>query len=144
MTDEMPEIIHRKMAIAMGLKKYFTGRPCCRGHVAERFVADRYCCLCAKDRNSRHRAAHPYASKDKIPESQYAKNYYAANRDRLREEGRARYLARREQILQYQRFYRLANQEKYSKYQRDYSLKKTIALKTLKSLESQLPSQESP
>ena len=30
-------------AKAQGLKRYFTGRPCGRGHVAERFVADGRC-----------------------------------------------------------------------------------------------------
>jgi len=31
-----PEIISRKDALAKGLKKYFTGQPCLKGHVAER------------------------------------------------------------------------------------------------------------
>lgn len=31
-----PEIISRKDALAHGLRRYFTGRPCKRGHVAQR------------------------------------------------------------------------------------------------------------
>jgi hypothetical protein len=33
-----PEIITRTAAKAQGLKHYFTGKPCNRGHVAERYV----------------------------------------------------------------------------------------------------------
>jgi hypothetical protein len=34
----MPEIIVRKEALAKGLKGFFTGKPCKRGHVVERRV----------------------------------------------------------------------------------------------------------
>ena len=42
-------------ARAMGLKKYFTGRPCKRGHLAERYVSDPNCieCLRLHDQNTR-------------------------------------------------------------------------------------------
>ena len=32
------EIISRKEAKSRGLKKYFTGKPCKHGHIAERYV----------------------------------------------------------------------------------------------------------
>lgn len=35
----MPEIISRKEAAARGLKRYFSGKPCPHGHLAERFVS---------------------------------------------------------------------------------------------------------
>jgi hypothetical protein len=41
-----PEIILRKDAIALGLKKYFTGRPCKHGHITVRDVASRGCMTC--------------------------------------------------------------------------------------------------
>jgi hypothetical protein len=34
----MPKIITRAKARAHGLKRYFTGKPCCRSHIAERHV----------------------------------------------------------------------------------------------------------
>jgi hypothetical protein len=37
MSQDKP-IITRKAAKAAGLKKFFTGRPCIRGHLAERYV----------------------------------------------------------------------------------------------------------
>jgi hypothetical protein len=38
--------ISREVAKAQGLKRYFTGHPCSRGHAAERFVADGWCVQC--------------------------------------------------------------------------------------------------
>jgi hypothetical protein len=42
----MPRKISRAKAKARGLKKYFTGKPCCRGHVAERRTDNRCCVVC--------------------------------------------------------------------------------------------------
>ena len=42
--------ISREVAKAQGLKRYFTGYPCSRGHVAERFVADGRCVQCKRER----------------------------------------------------------------------------------------------
>ena len=39
-------IISRKEAIAQGLRRYFTGKPCPHGHVCERFVASHNCVMC--------------------------------------------------------------------------------------------------
>lgn len=40
------EIITRAEAMARGLKHYFTGKPCCRGHIAPRNVDRRNCPVC--------------------------------------------------------------------------------------------------
>jgi hypothetical protein len=34
----MNTVISRQEALAQGVKRYFTGKPCCRGHVAERLA----------------------------------------------------------------------------------------------------------
>ena len=41
------ELISRKQAIAAGLTKYFTGKPCKQGHLSERRVSGRCCVVCA-------------------------------------------------------------------------------------------------
>ena len=41
------EIITRKEAKEQGLKKYFTGKPCPRGHISERYMSGR-CVACSK------------------------------------------------------------------------------------------------
>jgi hypothetical protein len=43
----MPKIITRKEAIAKGLRRYFTGKPCKRGHVFERSIKGN-CLVCSK------------------------------------------------------------------------------------------------
>lgn len=62
----MPEIISRKEARELGLKRYFTGKPCCRAHISERMLQgacvqcnsiprlysrakERFCRLCKKE-----------------------------------------------------------------------------------------------
>ena len=40
-------VVSRAHAISQGLPRYFTGKPCKEGHVAERFVANYTCCVCA-------------------------------------------------------------------------------------------------
>jgi Recombination endonuclease VII len=42
----VPEIITRAEALAKGLKRYFTGEPCKRGHVAERSTVNSTCFAC--------------------------------------------------------------------------------------------------
>ena len=42
------ETISRKNAKALGLSRYFTGRPCPRGHIVERSVASYSCSECEK------------------------------------------------------------------------------------------------
>ena len=40
------DIITRKQAQEQGLTHYFTGKPCKHGHLAQRLVSNRGCCLC--------------------------------------------------------------------------------------------------
>lgn len=44
--------ISKQAAIAAGLKHYFTGKPCAKGHIAKRFVSTRTCCQCNDERNT--------------------------------------------------------------------------------------------
>lgn len=37
----------RKAAMLVGAKRYFTGQPCVRGHVSERFVSTKACTSCS-------------------------------------------------------------------------------------------------
>jgi hypothetical protein len=43
----MPAAGPRKAAQLVGAKRYFTGKPCVRGHVADRFVSTKACTECA-------------------------------------------------------------------------------------------------
>ena len=41
-------IVSRREAMARGLKRYFTGKPCRRGHLSERDTMHRRCFACDK------------------------------------------------------------------------------------------------
>lgn len=42
------KIITRNEARRDGLSKFFTGQPCLKGHIAERYLSSGYCIECAK------------------------------------------------------------------------------------------------
>lgn len=52
--SECLTILTRKQAKTAGLKRHFTGKPCKRGHIAERNVGSNACLKCLKE-NGRHR-----------------------------------------------------------------------------------------
>ena len=43
----MPEVMKRREAAERGLKRYYTGRPCSKGHDSQRFTATGVCIMCA-------------------------------------------------------------------------------------------------
>lgn len=100
------QIITRQDAKAQGLKRYFTGEPCKRGHVAERLVSNCVCVECAKPRKRQWARVH----REENPER--AREYYAANRERLKEASKEHYANNRAQILEHKRVDREANREK--------------------------------
>jgi hypothetical protein len=48
-----------KDARDLGLKRYFTGQPCNRGHISERLVSNMGCLVCSAEKRARHRMDHP-------------------------------------------------------------------------------------
>ena len=49
-----PKLISRKKAKRLGLKRYFTGKPCPKGHIDERDVAGRHCYDCKREEIKRY------------------------------------------------------------------------------------------
>ena len=49
------EIISREEAKAKGLKRYFTGEPCIRGHYSERLVSNKVCFSCLYEKRKKKR-----------------------------------------------------------------------------------------
>ncbi len=115
MSDER-EIIDRKMAIAMGLTRYFTGKPCRWGHVAERNIFNLGCMECVHERDRRRTVAmrerrlidcpKPSLSDRREKRRAYENQYYAANRERLNEYKRRYDMANREMIREISRRHR--------------------------------------
>jgi hypothetical protein len=78
-------ILTRQQAIAQNAARYFTGKACIKGHVAERYTANKTCCECAnaianktkaKDRNKYVRSSGEWQRKnpDKVAAYQRARN----------------------------------------------------------------------
>lgn len=72
------QIISREDARVQGLKKYFSGKSCRKGHVSYRSVNSAQCVACYLEKATEHRAKYPDCFK----------KYYAKNRDILRENRR--------------------------------------------------------
>lgn len=65
--------ISRQEALAAGLKRYFTGKPCKSGHISERFVSTRGCVQCCKGFNAGN-FARRYARDPAFVETRNAKS----------------------------------------------------------------------
>jgi 5-methylcytosine-specific restriction endonuclease McrA len=73
-------LISRKDAAVAGFTRYFTGRPCKRGHIAERFVSTKTCCECNTVRN---------ASENLVSfRREYYAKQYSLNREAILERGK--------------------------------------------------------
>lgn len=76
------DIISRKQAKELGLKKYFTGKPCKRGHVCERRLPNNCCVECNLINGSNHQKNYREQYKER------SRTYYYKNLDRCRERSR--------------------------------------------------------
>lgn len=85
------KIIARKDAKRVGLKRYFTGKPCREGHVAERQVCTGHCVVCnlarvnaeykkpkVRKRKKIYNKLHYWENKEEI--NQQCREYHAAHR----------------------------------------------------------------
>lgn len=72
------KMISRQEAKSNGLTRYFTGKPCKNGHVAERCTSNKHCIKCINDRR---------------------RDWKRANRDKVSSQNRAWYIANREKVL---------------------------------------------
>ena len=98
------ETITRSEAKAAGLKRYYTGKPCPHGHVAERQTSDGGCCKCKRERGVK---------------------WYADNRDKACALSRRHRAANPEKVRVYNARYRLGNPEKVRELQVRYRAEKS-------------------
>lgn len=80
------EIISCKEAKAKGLKRYFTGKPCKRGHVAERYTATGNCLQCDNER--------PVSVNHRSICKKWYENRSEAQREKERQSGRVANMTR--------------------------------------------------
>lgn len=128
MADEpltpLPAIVTRKDAQAAGLKRYFTGVPCVRGHVVRRRVSDFKCMECDRLKTERRNRERPeklkqyhenrrekyhsdpevrraaierskaYATANKKAVSDFHKSYYETNKEKMKAASRKNWAGR--------------------------------------------------
>lgn len=123
----MSMVVHsRKEAIALGLKRYFTGVPCKRGHICERRVSDG-CIECGRVTGAEYLSAH----RDRINECKRKnraadperhrtelREYWRRNRDKLNAKNRSVYANNVEMYRERQRNYYHANLDTKRSYAR--------------------------
>jgi hypothetical protein len=111
MAVEPPHIISCNEAKALGLKHYFTGRPCKYGHVAKRDV-DGHCVECARKHWREFRAANLEEERER------KRLYYAENKSRLLSQQAARRAADPQKHRDYMRRWRAANKNKQATHEK--------------------------
>ncbi len=92
------DTVARKAAKASGSPRYFTGRPCTNGHIAERQTANGSCLACVALKKSAADAKHYEKNADKI--KQNVREWREANRDHVLQYDSNRWFANHEQNLQ--------------------------------------------
>ena len=95
----------RKLAIAEGRTRYFSGSPCPQGHVADRMVSTRACCDCIEEKRFAWRLANP----EKV--NAQRRSWVEANQDRAKQLKAASQLKHRDSANERQRKWLAANRE---------------------------------
>jgi hypothetical protein len=89
------KIVSRKEAIANGLIKYFTGKPCKHGHTAERYTKSGCCVECLNMHNKNNykkyaetfnAGAKKWIANNRERYREYQKHYHRAYRKRIKEQ----------------------------------------------------------
>lgn len=111
------DVIRAKDAKAAGLTRYFTGKPCAKGHVAERMISNRRCIVCLKELSAtyveyRREQVRKWAKRH--PERKKASDarYQQMNFERLSKYWREYTKANAERVRERMRRYRAENPEK--------------------------------
>lgn len=96
-------LLSRADAVAAGLKRYFTGKPCKNAHISQRKVHNRHCVQCANEEAVATRIAEPA----RVRERDAA--WRRANPERMAVNGKRYYDANTAKRLEGQRRWREAN-----------------------------------
>lgn len=95
-SERVPTVSACAAAKALGLPRYFTGEPCKRGHVCERYVAKSTCVECDLARRQTEDGARKkkdqdrrYAARTAVKARKRVKDWREANPDRARENSAA-------------------------------------------------------
>lgn len=116
-------IVTRKEAIARGLNRYFTGKPCPKGHLSERMVCDWKCVQCRIEYRREKYADPGYRAKKRA----YYNAIYAndeAIREQRKKAARENYHLNRDERIEYHKEYYRKNKEEFLEKSRFSRLKR--------------------
>jgi len=106
--------VSRQEAKERGLKFYFTGKPCKRGHIAERYTSNGKCIRCEKD----YQVDYYADNKEAIAEQR--KSYQAANKEAVAERRKTYLVVNKEAIAERHKTYLVVNKEAIAEYHKAY------------------------
>lgn len=141
-------ILSRADALARGLKRYYTGIPCGRGHNAKRYSSNHMCTVCAYERLEKKYAARRALKKPTETPAEYHKRRYAdpeirqkikennarwaaENPEKVKAKSARAYERNRERIRMLARVGRQAKrEERLARYRDDPHYRMTILMRT--------------
>lgn len=95
------KVLEKHAARAIGQKTYFTGKPCLKGHVGNRSVANGSCVKCNRDHANRKRLENPELDREK------SRQWYAKNKEKATAWKREWVSKNREKYIERRKKYRM-------------------------------------
>lgn len=119
------ELITRADAMAQGLKTYFTGKACSRGHASRRKVCDHACCSCSKENSNKYKLENPEKYKE-LGRQQYRNNKEkcAEQAKRWRKKIGSYFKLRKARDPDYLKEWKSKNRERLNAHSRNYKAKR--------------------
>lgn len=115
------EIISRAEAIRRGLKRYFTGKPCPKGHISERRVQSFGCYACERIRYKEWYHANKEIS------AKATREWCARNPDKVRKHRQDQYIKNRvKRLAEHKEYYRTNREIARQKGAADYQRRKDV------------------
>lgn len=108
------QIVSRQQAMTLDLKRYFTGVPCSKGHVSERYTKGTSCCQCMKE----HAKAWSNNNKDREAEARAINRH--KNIEKIRSRGREKYRKNVDYFRQKNKRYAAKNAERLRERKKEY------------------------
>lgn len=108
----MPPVLKRREALAAKLPTYFTGKPCPKGHVAERTASNGSCVVCGRDRSRL------YGQENKPARSEKFRRWSEKHAEQRRADVQAWRASNPEKVKASHKAWRKANPEKDRSYRK--------------------------
>lgn len=117
---------HRKTAQQAGQTKYFTGKPCKRGHVTERVTANGNCCACVQLKKPDADRKYRLKNAEKIKEYDRLRPRRPVNPEAIKAQKKRHYEKHKEAIAKKLKMYRDKHKDEKKQYFKSYKTKNAV------------------